>query len=377
MQYLKKRRWSFAKLVEKSNIANKSKTCKWCVAVEYYLQILGAKINEEYDDDWQENPVMRHDLTQPTSHSAYSLPAANEHLQDYDSLQHLFQEYNLSGPQVTVLDTWKAQHWDLFTHPGFLTYPHHDGAGNATFTFMRYGCKIWGAIRPRIPSGDTSRRTVFNVLRQILRPTGNPEYMESSDIFNIFLLPGDLLIQPSNQPHMVYTPTYAIASGGHFTCYEGLHMTEIARSFDRAYARHATNAPHPGMYRTLCRMTIALPTICNTRGAFISYSQIPSLTNVSVFYRRPILALLSMILRPNAYQLERMQSDSEPYMSKYDVLRLESEADRVEAQRVASRILAHHGLSVEQLTEELEDVGPDWKDGSAETMDLSFLKGEE
>ena len=118
------------------------------VAVEYYLQILGAKINEEYDDDWQENPVMRHDLTQPTSHSAYSLPAANEHLQDYNSLQHLFQEYNLSGPQVTLLDTWKAQHWDLFTHPGFLTYPHHDGAGNATFTFMRYGCKIWGAIRP-------------------------------------------------------------------------------------------------------------------------------------------------------------------------------------------------------------------------------------
>ena len=62
-----------------------------------------------------------------------------------------------------------------------------------------------------------------------------------------------------------------------------------------------------------------------------------------------------MILRPDAYQPEWMQSDSEPYMSKYDVLRLESEADRVEAQRVASHILAHHGLSVEQLTEELED----------------------
>lgn len=32
------------------------------------------------------------------------------------------------------------------THGLFLTYPHHDAAGQLTFSYVRSGAKVWGYI---------------------------------------------------------------------------------------------------------------------------------------------------------------------------------------------------------------------------------------
>jgi hypothetical protein len=58
--------------------------------------------------------------------------------------------------------------------------------------------------------------------------------------------------------HEVYTPVKTLASGGHFLTYDTLHLTRLSRNFDHKMGRYATNAEHPGIIRTLCRMVLAL-----------------------------------------------------------------------------------------------------------------------
>lgn len=43
-------------------------------------------------------------------------------------------------------DTWRSTSWDIFTHAGFLTYPHHDGNGLLTYSYVRTGAKLWGYL---------------------------------------------------------------------------------------------------------------------------------------------------------------------------------------------------------------------------------------
>lgn len=66
----------------------------------------------------------------------------------------------------------------------------------------------------------------------------------------------------------MYTPTNSIASGGHYVSYEGLHLVEIARRYDHFYSHDATNAYHPSIFRTLCRMAMALHPLRKTRGMY-------------------------------------------------------------------------------------------------------------
>jgi len=56
---------------------------------------------------------------------------------------HIFQKFSEMGPFSWLWDGLKSLNWDLFTHPGFLTYPHQDAAGFATYALIRTGCKIW------------------------------------------------------------------------------------------------------------------------------------------------------------------------------------------------------------------------------------------
>lgn len=55
-------------------------------------------------------------------------------------------ESGLVGPQLMHFDNWRGSGWDVITHGGFLTYPHHDAAGLLTFSYMRAGAKLWGYI---------------------------------------------------------------------------------------------------------------------------------------------------------------------------------------------------------------------------------------
>lgn len=61
---------------------------------------------------------------------------------------------------------------------------------------------------------------------------------------------------PPGTWHEVYTPTQGICSGGHFLCYDTLHLTAFSRKFDREHGQESTNSHHPSIYRTLCRMLI-------------------------------------------------------------------------------------------------------------------------
>lgn len=48
--------------------------------------------------------------------------------------------------QVIHFDNWIGKGWDVMTHGLFLTYPHHEGGGLLTFSYLRSGAKVWGYI---------------------------------------------------------------------------------------------------------------------------------------------------------------------------------------------------------------------------------------
>jgi hypothetical protein len=65
--------------------------------------------------------------------------------------------------------------------------------------------------------------------------------------------------------HQVYTPINCFASGGHFSNWYTLHLTEFAKAFDHFYTHTATNADHESSFRSLCRMTMSIPTVANSK----------------------------------------------------------------------------------------------------------------
>ena len=106
---------------------------------------------------------------------------------------HIFQLFSTYGPFTASWDAWKSCIWDLFTHAGFFTYVHHDSAGYCTYVWIREGCKAWGILRPKITSEHTSRASIYDVMRRIIKPQGILDYMKHADLYTIFLMKGDLL----------------------------------------------------------------------------------------------------------------------------------------------------------------------------------------
>lgn len=56
------------------------------------------------------------------------------------------REKEYYGVQFVSGDTERVRGWDLMTHGGFLTYPHHDASGHCTYVTVRSGTKIWAYI---------------------------------------------------------------------------------------------------------------------------------------------------------------------------------------------------------------------------------------
>ena len=56
------------------------------------------------------------------------------------------KEKDYYGVQFISGDTERVRGWDLMTHGGFLTYPHHDASGNCTYMTVRSGTKIWAYL---------------------------------------------------------------------------------------------------------------------------------------------------------------------------------------------------------------------------------------
>lgn len=97
------------------------------------------------------------------------------------------------GQQIIPFDMWRMLHWDLYTHGGYYTYPHHDANGTCTYMIVRSGCKIWGLIRPTVPASDTNRTKLFKTFRRMVTTPGETQYRKHSQLATVFLKEGDVL----------------------------------------------------------------------------------------------------------------------------------------------------------------------------------------
>jgi hypothetical protein len=188
--------WSKQK---KKKIKDSKGECGKCTHIKKMQQQQDTAHGKVLDKDWEanisENPsnssLSRHLQSEPPQSELPPTPEPEE--QKPSLLKHIFQAYATFGLFTVSWDAWKSSIWDLFTHTGFFTYVHHDGSGYATFAFVREGCKIWGIHRPKITDAHNSRSKVFDVMRSILNPHGILNYMTHTDLYNVFLMKGDVL----------------------------------------------------------------------------------------------------------------------------------------------------------------------------------------
>lgn len=96
------------------------------------------------------------------------------------------------GPQAMLHDVWRGQGWDIITHPGFVTYNHHDVSGLATYVYPRSGSKIWGIIRVANKPILKDRMDLFSRYDHVLDETWE-QFLQSCVTKTILLEEGDVL----------------------------------------------------------------------------------------------------------------------------------------------------------------------------------------
>jgi len=92
-------------------------------------------------------------------------------------------------PTYCHFDMWRQQNWELHTHGGFLTYPHHDAAGLCTYVYIKSGAKLWAVMRPDL-TGLQRREDLFKMYDRLGLFT---EYCSLKRVTTILLERGDLL----------------------------------------------------------------------------------------------------------------------------------------------------------------------------------------
>ncbi|KAF7967906.1 hypothetical protein HWV62_32547 [Athelia sp. TMB] len=294
------------------------KICRRCLVIKLMREEDAKTVGEAQENDDRGKRLYLHDpMISEDQHVHFK---KSDYYDGVDDEQHIFQDdFPRRGISHFGWDGFTATRWDLFTHAGFHTWPHHDASGMSTWVVMRTGCKIWCPLIPDLPSKDgLTQNDIFESMRSCLQPIPSTRYQHASKSLVIFALPRDIMnsIQPPNAIHQVYTPINSIASGGHYVSYEGLHLVEIAR--------------------------------------------------------RPILALARMILFPAEYE-PSMFDNEKAGLANWDVSRLELEADHRDAVRIVDRILGHHLLDAKSLGAELFNITPRFQDASDMPIDLDCL----
>ena len=96
------------------------------------------------------------------------------------------------GPQLMLHDSWRMAGWDLLTHGGFLTYPHHDASGLCTYVTIRSGSKIWCYLD--VPgSASMSRDALFRAWDGLFADNIGLEFTRRARPGTIVLERGDTL----------------------------------------------------------------------------------------------------------------------------------------------------------------------------------------
>jgi hypothetical protein len=175
--------------------------CGRCSEIESTNEKMRQDRAAEKERDWEhyessspgQNARPRHEIPEPEEVPREEAVVQDKSKKPLSWVGHIFQKFTNFSAFSVSLDTWRACLWDLFTHAAFFTYVHHDAAGFCTYAFVRCGCKIWGIHRPHITEKENTRMGVFDIMRRILRPHGHTSYIPYSDLYNVFLMPGDVL----------------------------------------------------------------------------------------------------------------------------------------------------------------------------------------
>lgn len=356
---------------------NEKLSCNTCLAMMQMSEEIQDAVDQRMEQEWATPLMVPGSTSTSTQFDPHHVPRQKTSTKDVPEIiqtrGHLFRQSDY-GPNVFLWDGVKTKHWTLFTHAAYLTYCHQD-AGYCTYTIIRNGCKIWAVLSALIDvPGAVTRKDLYDTWRTMLRPPPNLQAREVSTLFYIFLLEGDVLVQPAGVAHQVYTPVNTITDGGHFMTYETLHLIELTRKFQRPHHTTATNSDHAAIHRHICRLAIALKVAFRDKSKYLRLTLCFGLNlYVTAFYRRPILALAAMVCQPEDYEPSRSEDDRPLGLPRYDLLRAEVENDSRLAKQIMTFIIRQHGLTLDDVMKELDDMGADWKDGTRETLDLSCL----
>jgi hypothetical protein len=144
-------------------------------------------------------PVLDSSLSQPSviSYGAYlSFPSARTDFQNVSRISDNTVALALTARDnftAVSVDNLRLSRWNLLTHPGFVTGVHKDANGLCTWVYAHQGVKIWGVVKPSHESDLCSKEDRFKLHEAMLAPYGDPLWDSNSDIYTIFLAPGDLL----------------------------------------------------------------------------------------------------------------------------------------------------------------------------------------
>ncbi|KAI0738580.1 hypothetical protein C8Q80DRAFT_1275558 [Daedaleopsis nitida] len=165
-------------------------------------------------------------------------------------------------------DIQRMRHWALMANGVYITHPHHDTHGLATWVAVTTGGKMWTIFRPR--SGKIADVEEILIKMANARDKEYPGAIpENVDYATVPLLPGALLIQAPGTLHMAYTPLKTVALGGHFLTLEMLPQTLLTRIVQTKTEFRATNATHVGVLRSLSRIAISLELASTMQALFV------------------------------------------------------------------------------------------------------------
>jgi len=250
----------------------------------------------------------------------------------FNSINSNFKYDPGAGPQHISFDVYRLlQTWAIMAHGGAYTYEHHDSNGFATYIRVICGAKIWSWSRCDATTRDGAMEKMTNTLTH--------RAIAALRNYVTVLSPGDILIQPPNMIHRVYTPMKSICFGAHFYSLASMHLTELAMKIDAQIADLATNEDHDDAPWILQRIVFWL------------------VHNDEEIYKQSFLALARMILNPEKY----CPPTSKPKPSKKSKDLAGSWHGCLEAEANAAKRIIRHCLkyfSAEDIAS-LEGVGKD------------------
>ncbi|KAI5885434.1 uncharacterized protein SCHCODRAFT_02673618 [Schizophyllum commune H4-8] len=263
-----------------------------------------------------------------------------------------------SGHFNVAADIMKTLDWFLLHTAGFLTFGHIDASGMATSAEIRGGgLKEWfifvATNMPKPQPGDTRlqrrrvhARLILRVLELIQAASTDsleapksvhgvaPDWQVDGCI--IELRPGMKYYQPAGTVHGAFTPVPTAAAGKHYFTYDDLHRMEVSRRVQIAKDGVTNHNHNCGVQLMLISMAAALP-IRSTTG--------------QVFYRKPMIAMALMLVRPKDYikeaeAPEQLSGDDDKETKAKNAERL---AEYTMTERLRSDTWAEEGTAFDRL----------------------------